>query len=168
LGTLSGEVASLKVDQGRLHVTINKVQSSQLNNNAKNDKPIGELLNEGSSQVGGMASALLNAASHKLRFPKYDGTEDPLPWLNRCDQFFRATRTPDNEKVLLAAFYEHGVTQQWYYRLERNQGTPTWACFTELANQCFGPRHAATPWASCVISAGKGPSPTTWRPSSHT
>jgi hypothetical protein len=129
LGTLLGEVASLKVDQGRLHVTINKVQSSQLNNAAKNDRSVGatedEPRNEGSSQAGGMASALLNAASHKLHFPKYDGTEDPLPWLNRCDQFFRATRTPDNEKVLLAAFYMQGVAQQWYYRLERNQGTPT-------------------------------------------
>jgi hypothetical protein len=91
LGTLSSEVASLKVDQGWLHVTVNKVQSSQLNNSAKNDKPVGELLNEGSSQVGGMASALLNAASHKLHFPKYDGIEDPLSWLNRSDQFFRAT-----------------------------------------------------------------------------
>jgi hypothetical protein len=83
LGTLSGEVASLKVDQGRLHVAINKVQSSQLNNAAKNDRSVGatedEPRNEGSWQAGGMASALLNAASHKLCFPKYDGTEDPLP-----------------------------------------------------------------------------------------
>jgi hypothetical protein len=143
LGTLSGEVASLKVDQGWLHVAINKVQSSQLNNATKNDRPVGatkdEPRNEGSSQAGGMASALLNAASHKLHFPKYDSTEDPLPWLNCCDQFFRVTRTPDNKKVLLAAFYMQGVTQQWYYRLERNQGTPTWARFTELAHQRFGP-----------------------------
>jgi hypothetical protein len=92
LETLSSEVASLKVDQGRLHVTVNKVQSSQLNHTAKNDGPIGatddEPRNVDSSQAGGMASALLNAATHKLRFPKYDGIEDPLPWLNRCDQFF--------------------------------------------------------------------------------
>jgi hypothetical protein len=95
LETLSGEVASLKVDQGWLHVAVNRVHSSQLNHAAKNDGPIGatddEPWNVDSSQAGGMASALLNAASHKLRFPKYDGTEDPLPWLNRCDQFFRAT-----------------------------------------------------------------------------
>ncbi|KAG8070859.1 hypothetical protein GUJ93_ZPchr0012g19737 [Zizania palustris] len=74
LATMSNEVASLKVDQGRLHVAVNKVQSSQLNNAAKNDRPVGttanEPQNEGSSQAGGMASALLNAASHKLRFPK--------------------------------------------------------------------------------------------------
>jgi hypothetical protein len=149
LETLSGEVASLKVDQGRLHVAVNKVQSSQLNHAAKNDGPIGatddEPQNVDSSQAGGMASALLNAASHKLRFPKYDGTEDPLLWLNRYDQFFRATRTPDNEKVLLAAFYMQGVTQQWYYTLEHNQGTPTWARFTELVNQRFGPPSRSNP-----------------------
>jgi hypothetical protein len=115
LEALLGEVASLKVDQGRLHVAVKKVQSSQLNNDAKNDKPVSDPLNEGSSQVHGMTRALLNAASHKLRFPKYDGTEDQLSWLNRYDQFFRVTQTLDNEKVLLAAFYMQGVTQQWYY-----------------------------------------------------
>ncbi|KAG8053834.1 hypothetical protein GUJ93_ZPchr0001g30336 [Zizania palustris] len=41
LVTMSDEVASLKVDQGRLHVAVNKVQSSQLNNAAKNDRPVG-------------------------------------------------------------------------------------------------------------------------------
>jgi hypothetical protein len=59
LGTLSGEVASLKADQGRLHVAVNKVQPSQLNNAAKNDRSVGatedEPRNEGSSQAGGMA-----------------------------------------------------------------------------------------------------------------
>jgi hypothetical protein len=48
---------------------------------------------------------LLNAATHKLRFPKYDGSEDPLPWLHRCEQFFRVVRTLENEKVWLASLY---------------------------------------------------------------
>lgn len=26
---------------------------------------------------------------HRLEFPTYDGKEDPLGWLQRCDQFFR-------------------------------------------------------------------------------
>jgi hypothetical protein len=147
LETLSGEVASLKVDQGRLHVAVNKVQSSQLNNAAKNDGPVGatedEPRNEGSSQARGMASALLNAASHKLRFLKYDGTEDPLLWLNRCDQFFQATQTPDNEKVLLAAFYMQGVAQQWYYNATRvpQHGHVSRSWRTSASN----PHRAATP-----------------------
>jgi hypothetical protein len=48
---------------------------------------------------------LLNAATHKLRFPKYDGSEDPLPWLHRCEQFFQVVRTLENEKVWLASLY---------------------------------------------------------------
>jgi hypothetical protein len=36
---------------------------------------------------------------HKLSFPTYDGKEEPLPWLNRCEQFFRGQKTPNNEKV---------------------------------------------------------------------
>jgi hypothetical protein len=171
LVTLSDKVSSLKVDQGWLHVTINNVQSKQLDKAATTgqtgvateaEKPNGD-----SSQAGGMASALLNTAAHNLRFPKYDGTKDLLPWLNRCKQFFWATRTPNDEKVLLATFYIQGVVQQWYYRLERNQGTPTWARFTEVANVRLGPpsrSNPATPLASCVTFACRGLSPTTWRP----
>ena len=47
---------------------------------------------------------------HKLSFPTYDGKEDPLGWLNRCDRFFRSQRTPENEKVWLASFHLTGTT----------------------------------------------------------
>jgi hypothetical protein len=109
LVTLSDEVSSLKVDQGQLHVTVNNIQSKQLDKEAttgqsgiatEDEKP-----NVDSSHAAGTASTLLNAAAYKLRFPKYGSTEGPLPWLNRCKQFFRATQTTDDEKVLLAAFY---------------------------------------------------------------
>ena len=29
----------------------------------------------------------------RLKFPSYDGKEDPLPWLNRCETFFRGQNT---------------------------------------------------------------------------
>jgi hypothetical protein len=32
-------------------------------------------------------------------FPKFDGNVDPLPWLNRCDMFFRGQGTLKNKKV---------------------------------------------------------------------
>ena len=62
---------------------------------------------------------------HKLEFPTYDGTEDPLDWLNRCEQFFRGQRTMEEEKVWLASYRMTGVAQQWYYQLERGEGVPT-------------------------------------------
>jgi hypothetical protein len=52
---------------------------------------------------------------------------------------------PQAEKVWLATFYMQGAAQQWYYRLERNQGTLTWTHFTELTNVCFGPPTHSNP-----------------------
>jgi hypothetical protein len=74
-----------------------------------------------------------------LRFSKYDNTSDPLVWLQRCDQFFRAARTPE-EKVWYAAFYLDDDAQQWYFRLECNQ----WDRFVDLVSRRLGPRSATT------------------------
>lgn len=76
---------------------------------------------------------------HKLSFPIFDGKEDPLPWLNRCEQFFKGQRTMEEEKVWLASYHLTGAAQQWYYRLERNQGVPSWPCFMDHVNLRFGP-----------------------------
>jgi hypothetical protein len=72
-------------------------------------------------------------------FPTYDGKDDPLPWLNRCGQFFRIQATKDAGKVFLTSFYMTGDAAQWYAFLEKNQGTPTSDEFEKLVNQRFGP-----------------------------
>jgi hypothetical protein len=36
---------------------------------------------------------------HKLSFPTFDGKVDPLGWLNKCEQFFRAQHTLDTDRV---------------------------------------------------------------------
>lgn len=76
---------------------------------------------------------------HKLSFPTYDGKDDPLGWLNRCDRFFRAQRTPNGGRVWLTSFHLTGSTQQWYYVLERDTGEPSWDEFKRLCHQCFRP-----------------------------
>jgi hypothetical protein len=75
----------------------------------------------------------------KLSFPTFDGHEDPLGSLNRCDHFFRAQHTGQAEKVGLASFHMTGHAQQWYYMLERDVGIVTWQHFKALCQQCFGP-----------------------------
>ncbi|KAG8647348.1 hypothetical protein MANES_09G071628v8 [Manihot esculenta] len=35
----------------------------------------------------------------KLDFPKYNGLEDPMGWISRCEHFFRHQQTPEEEKV---------------------------------------------------------------------
>jgi hypothetical protein len=144
VSAVDGEIAAVKADQSRLHVAINTVQSKQIESDATSGTSARDAP---ASSIGG---AVLNAASHKLRFPKYDGSGDPLPWLHRCDQFFRAARTAEVEKVWLAAFYMEGIAQQWYYRLERNrqdsnQGDPSWSQLCELVNQRFGPPTRSNP-----------------------
>jgi hypothetical protein len=38
----------------------------------------------------GHADALGVPRFQKLSFPTFDGKDDPLPWLNKCEHFFRA------------------------------------------------------------------------------
>jgi hypothetical protein len=76
---------------------------------------------------------------HKLSFPTYEGKEDPLGWLNRCERFFSAQRTREADKVWLASFHLLGSAQQWYYVIERDAGVPSWEDFKLLCHQRFGP-----------------------------
>jgi hypothetical protein len=46
---------------------------------------------------------------HKLSFPTYDGKEDPLGWLNKCKQFFRAEQTRHADRVWLASYHLTGT-----------------------------------------------------------
>ncbi|CAN6204174.1 unnamed protein product [Urochloa humidicola] len=76
---------------------------------------------------------------HKLTFPTFDGREDPIGWLNRCDHFFRAQRTREADKVWLASFHMTGNAQQWYFMLERDVGDVGWPHFKAFCQQRFGP-----------------------------
>ena len=78
----------------------------------------------------------------KLSFPMFDRADDPLAWLNKCEHFFRAQRTPEVDKVWLASFHMNGVAQHWYCMLERDAGDVSnisWPLFKALCHQRFGP-----------------------------
>jgi len=75
----------------------------------------------------------------KLNFPHYDGESDPLPWLNKCESYFRGCRTMDEEKVWLASLHLDGVAAEWYYQLEREAGIVSWPRFADYVNLRFGP-----------------------------
>ena len=66
---------------------------------------------------------------YKLEFPTYDGAEDPLNWLNHCDQFFRGQRTLASDRTWLASYHLTGAAQTWYYALEQDEGMPSWDRF---------------------------------------
>nr|XP_020183352.2 vegetative cell wall protein gp1-like [Aegilops tauschii subsp. strangulata] len=76
----------------------------------------------------------------KIDFATYDGTEDPLNWLNQCEQFFRGQRTLASERTWLASYHLRGAAQTWYYALEQDEGgMPPWERFRELCLLRFGP-----------------------------
>lgn len=76
---------------------------------------------------------------HKLEFPTYDGKEDPLAWINHCEQFFRGQRTTETDKVWLASYRLTGIDQHWYFQLEHDTGIPSWSRLKDLYHLRFGP-----------------------------
>ncbi|WVZ91036.1 hypothetical protein U9M48_037265 [Paspalum notatum var. saurae] len=48
---------------------------------------------------------------YKLEFTTYDGSVDPLNWLNHCEQFFRGQRTLASDHTWLASYHLTGDAQ---------------------------------------------------------
>lgn len=91
--------------QQRLEVAINHVQSKQMESTQSSDHTAPSAPSTGGDPLPSRPAPLI----HKLRFPEYDGKDDPLPWLHRCQQFFHAQQTADEEKVRLNSFNLIGV-----------------------------------------------------------
>ena len=54
----------------------------------------------------------------RIEFPTFDGKEDPLPWLNCYETFFRCHNTQERRCVPYASLHLTGTAQLWFYRLE--------------------------------------------------
>ena len=63
----------------------------------------------GAQGHGGASERLGVLRFNKIDFPSYDGAEDPLNWLHRCEQFFRGQRTQAPDRVWLASYHMTGV-----------------------------------------------------------
>ena len=50
----------------------------------------------------------------KMDFPKYDGTKDPLVFINRCESYFHQQRIMEEEKVWMASYNLDDEAQLWY------------------------------------------------------
>ncbi|KAG2541920.1 hypothetical protein PVAP13_9NG663828 [Panicum virgatum] len=87
----------------------------------------------------------------RIEFPTFDGKEDPLPWLNRCETFFRCQNTPERRRVPYASLHLTGSAQLWFYRLELTTGTPLWRRFAQLVQQRFGPPMTDSPIGEIML-----------------
>jgi hypothetical protein len=128
IDNMAASLATMQGNQGQLTVVVNRLQSEKI--------VVGDDRQPQSSRDPAISTA---RHGHKLLFPTYDGTENPLPWLNRCEQFFCIQSIEEAGKVFLATFYMIGDVAQWYALIKRNHGTPDWAAFIKLVNQRFGP-----------------------------
>jgi len=81
----------------------------------------------------------------KWDFPRYDGTTDPLLFLNKCDAYFRQHRTMAEERVLIASYHLDEAAQQWFMQLQDEEATPSWGHFKDRLNLRFGPPLRSAP-----------------------
>lgn len=125
---VDSETTDNKQEAARLLASINNVQTQLLKKQGRFDS------SSSSAHVQPPPPAIV----HKLRLPKYDGADDSLSSLHKCEQYFRSQGTPEGQKVW-TSFYLESVASQWYYRLEKNRGsTPSWSDFVEGITQRFG------------------------------
>jgi hypothetical protein len=81
----------------------------------------------------------------KWDFPHYDGTTDPMLFLNKCDAYFRQHRTMAEERVRMAAYHLDDAAQLWFIQLQDDEGTPPWGNFKDLLSLRFGPPLRSAP-----------------------
>jgi hypothetical protein len=94
---------------------------------------------DSAAYAGPPGSAHAPPRFYKLDFLTFDGTVDPLSWLNQCEQFFRDQRTLASDRTWLASYHLRGAAQTWYYAVERDEGMPTWERFRAVCQMQFGP-----------------------------
>jgi hypothetical protein len=82
---------------------------------------------------------------HRLEFSLFNGKEDPIGWINKCEQFFEGQRTLEEEKVWLASYHMTGVARTWYYQLQRDEPPLSWNSFKQSCQQQFGPPLRSNP-----------------------
>jgi len=82
------------------------------------------------------------APTHKLRFPKFDGSDDPITWLHKGEQFFHAYGTPDHLKVSTAALQANGTTASSKTRASCRGRSSFRASIAALARRCAAIRSA--------------------------
>lgn len=133
------QISSRDKGSGGNEVGNSKTGHSSLMLESPIEKGMRPCYGDNSHDTGGSNGGGMIPRYTKLDFPTYNGSEDPLIWLHRCEQFFDNQRTMAAEKVSLAAFHMLGEAHLWYYKLKQEEPDITWAKFSEYCTFRFGP-----------------------------
>lgn len=69
----------------------------------------------------------------------YEGKNDPIEWLQKCEDFFEEKQTPTDAWVRQATFALQGCAGGWYHNLRRMRDRLNWYEFSEECKIRFGP-----------------------------
>nr|GFA03134.1 retrotransposon Gag protein [Tanacetum cinerariifolium]GFA03137.1 retrotransposon Gag protein [Tanacetum cinerariifolium] len=92
-------------DQHRIQSQFEEIRRENSNNSATHEPRVNRRNEEGPDRGGERTGAQTVAC--KLDFPRYDGSTDPLPWISRCDYYFRHQRVMDEDKMNREEFKDH-------------------------------------------------------------
>ncbi|GJX80513.1 hypothetical protein Tco_0328662 [Tanacetum coccineum] len=85
-------------DQQRIQSQFEEIRQENTHNSATREPRVNRLNEEGLDRGSGGTGNTNRRC--KLDFPRYDGSTDPLPWMSRCDYYFRHQRVADDEDRL--------------------------------------------------------------------
>ncbi|KAK8936216.1 hypothetical protein KSP39_PZI014037 [Platanthera zijinensis] len=88
--------------------------------------------------------------SVRMDFPIFEGRDDPLPWLQRCEFYFNNQQVSEEDKVGLASFHLLGAAQLWVTQLLREQPDATWEDFRASCTLRFGPAMPGNPLGDLI------------------
>ena len=148
VGGLQNEVQQLGLGMTdhmqRLEECLKALSDVVLSSKASQSSPLVKQRHTSHFQPDVNESSCLNLPTlrTKIEFPRFAG-DDPTEWFNRVAQYFDFQRTPEDQKVCLAAFHMEGETNQWWQWMNRtykeeNKGV-TWNMFAEELWARFGP-----------------------------
>ena len=126
--TLTADVTAMKADMASM-----KAQSSSSSGSGDDRR------------AEGLRDQEFHPKHKKWDFPRFDGSSDPMLFLNKCEAYFRQHRTMAEERVLMASYHLDDVAQLWFTQLQDDDGTPSWGNFKDLLNLRFGPPLRSAP-----------------------
>ncbi|KAM7497180.1 hypothetical protein LguiA_021594 [Lonicera macranthoides] len=78
-----------------------------------------------------------NYKAPKYEFPKFDGDDDVIDWLQQCNCFFLINPMPMNERVMFTSLYLSGKARKWLFIRFKSLADVSWELFKKEITKRF-------------------------------